>query len=413
MTPCTVVVALSLMAAPVEPLDAGTLASHFTQVTFERRDGSRAWKTSELARSVTWTAGPKEKGREAQYCSRDSLRRLVVGVSEVGRSTWDLLRVGRPEVRRLSGNFGVEHRNDFTCDVHLEQLRGDSVVLLDAETGEERLVLPKICASFALDRERRVVDLCDGQLLTLELSTATSRPPTAAERAAFEARRLNPPAVAGLICQGAQPAGRFVLTRCFRGTAFFDALWDPASSTLSVLQDTALTLEADQLSGPLVAQGPQFSRWFDEKTARLLVPDDGPLRWKTDRDRRRRDALQPVAGGFELRRYDLDAAQYEVLKRYRADECSGLLTLGFAHVDERAVAVFCVAPTRRNPMVATLTWSELLDLRRNTVWRTPLELRAVADDGTVVLTDLTRFDQLGAFGRVWLGQLPTEPARRP
>jgi hypothetical protein len=93
-----------------------------------------------------------------------------------------------------------------------------------------------------------------------------------------------------------------------------------------------------------------------------------------------------------------------VLRRYDAKDCAGLLTLGEVRRRGSLAAVSCVRPVGTSN-VATLVWSEVLDVERHEVWRTRLEVRTVSAAGAVVLTDLTRFDRAGAFTHVWLLRL--------
>ncbi len=114
--------------------------------------------------------------------------------------------------------------------------------------------------------------------------------------------------------------------------------------------------------------------------------------------------------GLELRRYDLDAGTYQVLRRYAPGDCAGRIgnSLEVTLDAGRFVGVMCVVAIGRPKLMreGRLIWSELLDLQTNRIFRTPLAIEKVLPDGMILLADRKNYDSMWSpFRHIWAARL--------
>jgi hypothetical protein len=189
-------------------------------------------------------------------------------------------------------------------------------------------------------------------------------------------------------------------------------LWHPTDQTIQRVdgRDTLSLRAPENEAMPWAVRYFEVPAIRDEATGTFLRLPTGPLRlYETMLGAR--SYLGLSEDGREIRRYDLDATTFDVVRRYDARDCAGRIGAQAAVKDQaRFIVVTCVRPdAKRAPgqlLHSTLVWTELVDLEAQTVWRTRLHVHEVLSDGTAVVSDATRMDLWSYFQRVWVALPP-------
>jgi hypothetical protein len=181
-------------------------------------------------------------------------------------------------------------------------------------------------------------------------------------------------------------------------------LWDPAAATLQLVDGTTPSVASTVRPEPYSVSGAHLPARLDPVQARWLRVDDGTLGVARE-SHEARAFFGMSADGRELRRYDQDAATYEVIKRYDAKVCPGVLGVMVFSADARYVAVGCARPSPKNRIDGTHLWTEVLDRDRHQAWRTDKFVESITAGGLVLLDDRRTLDWMSYFGRVWVARM--------
>ncbi len=211
-------------------------------------------------------------------------------------------------------------------------------------------------------------------------------------------------------CFRSMAIGRFVMVGCLPSGRNSTLLYDPGEHSIRLLDGaTSVTATA---RGPFSISDSLVSKLLDVSLGRYVRLATGSLAVgdQSDQGRHWFDAFDEDRR--ELRRYDLESASYEVIRRYDRNACRGMLGVQKVRVVERQrryVVVGCVAPLPTSSLDANQVWTEVLDLEARRVWHTPRWVEQITPDGKALVSDLRVADSTSDFQLLWVVDLAAAP----
>jgi len=178
-------------------------------------------------------------------------------------------------------------------------------------------------------------------------------------------------------------------------------LWSPTENTIREIE-WSQKAEKSSTFRPYMASRHSYEVLWDPERSRFLRLPNQDIEFFTSRNGDERFGMSEDRA--ELRRYDVDKATYQVVRRYSTDDCPGVIGLGESPrrtTNGRFEVVVCLVPLKKNDLDSKLVWSEVLDFETGQMWRTHLSIREVGSDGDVLAVNSKYYDNSLSFQRAW------------